>query len=182
MASLCPGPAESLDFAPSSTSLIVYYVEFDKASGCHRTRSRHERQLSRRCIGRQAQEAEAHQATCRSGHQSQFPSPPCSVAKAHVTTSSDRCGIFADSAAAAAAPSGQTEEQRLKEQKRVAKALRKQQWEAQQAALANEGGDAGGAGEGLDGAPNANGAAEPSDPETAPQKKSRKSASNVVRH
>lgn len=83
------------------------------------------------------------------------------------------------SGAGPAAEQPQTEEQRLKEQKRAAKALRRQQWEAQQADLVQKGADAGGAVEQLNGGADGDAAAEAAEPGTAAKKKSRK---DVVCH
>lgn len=82
---------------------------------------------------------------------------------------------------AAAAEQSQTAEQQLKAEKRAAKALRKQQWEAQQASLAHEGADAGGAAGELHVEAAANGAAEAVQPDAAPQKRKRQAAADVVR-
>lgn len=91
------------------------------------------------------------------------------------------------SAAAVAQPSAQTEEQRLKVAKHAEKALRKQRWEAQQAAVAHQDETAAAAGPASDAdgadvedADDAGGAAEP---EVARRKKSHKAAStsDVVR-
>lgn len=91
------------------------------------------------------------------------------------------CGAAGAGPTAAAAEPSQTEEQRLKEQKRAAKAHRKQQWQAQQAALAQEDADADGAAEPLNGATDDDDAAEPAEPDSAPKNKSRKATRDVVR-
>jgi hypothetical protein len=87
---------------------------------------------------------------------------------------------FAGDSPAAAAEQPQTDEQQLKAEKRAAKALRKQQWEAQQASLAQEGANTSGVAEQLDAEVAGNGATEAARPDRSSQKKKRTAAADVV--